>query len=244
MAAIRYRSCQAPAKRFQVDYAGCHPNGAGKSTLFNLVSGVDRSHTGTVKLHGEDITKLPSYQRARQGMIRTFQLSREFSGLTVLENLMLSPQNQLGESFVPLFSKFAAIRSEEQGVFERATEVLQLSRLADLKNEYAGNLSGGQQKLLELARTLMIDCQVVLLDEPGAGVNPALMKTLTNMISDLNRNHDKTFFIVEHDMDLIATLCDPVIVMTEGKLLMQGSFDDIRSDSRVIEAYMGGTGNG
>ena len=119
--------------------------------------------------------------------------------------------------------------------------MLEISRLKDLKDEYAANLSGGQKKLLELARTLMIDCDVILLDEPGAGVNSALMKTLTDMIVDLNRNHGKTFFIVEHDMDLVAELCDPVIVMTEGSKLIEGKFDDIRADERVIEAYLGNT---
>jgi len=217
------------------------PNGAGKSTLFNLVTGVDRSQSGQVVLNGEDVTGLPSYKLARRGMIRTFQLSREFSGLTVLENLMLSPQRQRGERLWPLLFTPGAVRSDDKVVFERACEVLEISQLKDLKDEYAANLSGGQKKLLELARTLMIDCDVILLDEPGAGVNPALMKTLTDMIIDLNRNHGKTFFIVEHDMDLVAELCDPVIVMTEGSKLIEGKFDDIRSDERVIEAYLGNT---
>lgn len=216
------------------------PNGAGKSTLFNLVTGVDRSQSGQVILNGEDVTRLPSYKLARRGLIRSFQLSREFRGLTVLENLMLSPQCQRGERLNPLMFNPAAVRSDDKEVYSLACEVLEVSRLKDLKDEYAANLSGGQKKLLELARTLMIDCHVVLLDEPGAGVNPALMKTLTDMIVDLNRNHNKTFFIVEHDMDLVAELCDPVIVMTEGRKLVEGTFDDIRSDERVIEAYLGG----
>lgn len=216
------------------------PNGAGKSTLFNLVTGVDRSQSGQVFLGGEDVTKLPSYKLARRGLIRTFQLSREFSGLTVLENLMLSPQNQRGEHLLPIFFNPAAVKSDDKAVFELACEVLEISRLKDLKDEYAANLSGGQKKLLELARTLMIDCHVILLDEPGAGVNPALMKTLTDMIVDLNRNHNKTFFIVEHDMDLVADLCDPVIVMTEGQKLIEGTFNQVRADERVIEAYLGG----
>jgi len=220
------------------------PNGAGKSTLFNLVSGVDRPKHGTVILNGQDVSKLDAYKRARLGMIRTFQLSREFGRLTVLENLMLSPQLQLGEQLLPLFLRPAAVKSADRDVFQRACEVLKISRLEKLKDEYAVNLSGGQKKLLELARTLMIDCDVILLDEPGAGVNPALMSTLTDMIVDLNRNHGKTFFIVEHDMDMVARLCDPVIVMAEGSRLIEGSFDVIREDKRVIEAYLGGSLDG
>lgn len=216
------------------------PNGAGKSTLFNLITGVDRGSRGSVFLGGVDISRLPSFRRARLGMIRTFQLSREFGQLTVLENLMLSPQLQLGERFWPLWSRAAAVAADDRRVYQRSQEVLEISRLKNLENEYAANLSGGQKKLLELARTLMIDCHVILLDEPGAGVNPALMKTLTDMILELNRNHNKTFLIVEHDMDLIAELCDPVIVMTEGQKLMEGPFEAVRTDKRVIEAYLGG----
>ena len=216
------------------------PNGAGKSTAFNLITGVIRAQAGTVRLNGEDISRLPSYRRARKGMIRTFQLAREFGRLTVLENLMLAPQMQLGERLGPVFFTPGRVREADDRVHARAGEVLEISRLAALRDEYAGNLSGGQKKLLELARTLMIDCSVVLLDEPGAGVNPALMNTLRDMIRELNREHGKTFLIVEHDMDMIAALCDPVMVMTEGRRLTEGSFEAIRRDRRVIEAYLGG----
>ena len=218
------------------------PNGAGKSTAFNLITGVIRAQAGTVRLNGEDISRLASYRRARKGMIRTFQLAREFGRLTVLENLMLAPQMQLGERLGPVFSTPGRVREADARVHARAREVLEISRLAPVRDEYAGNLSGGQKKLLELARTLMIDCSVVLLDEPGAGVNPALMNTLRDMIQELNREHGKTFLIVEHDMDMIAALCDPVIVMTEGRNLVEGSFEAIRRDPRVIEAYLGGAG--
>ncbi|MDZ4137005.1 MAG: ABC transporter ATP-binding protein [Paracoccaceae bacterium] len=215
------------------------PNGAGKSTLFNLISGVMRPAEGTVTLRGENVTRLPSYQRARRGMIRTFQLSREFGRLTVLENLMLAPQLQLGERLLPLMFSPGKVRAQEAANYARALEVLEISTLTPLRDAYAADLSGGQKKLLELARTLMIDCDLILLDEPGAGVNPALMRTLTAMIADLNRNHGKTFLIVEHDMDLVAELCDPVVVMTEGRHLMQGNFDQVRADPRVIDAYLG-----
>jgi branched-chain amino acid transport system ATP-binding protein len=216
------------------------PNGAGKSTAFNLITGVLRPQAGTVRLNGEDITRLRSFRRARKGMIRTFQLSREFGRLTVLENLMLAPQMQLGERLGPVFLAPGRVREADARVHARAMEVLEIAHLADLRDEYAATLSGGQKKLLELARTLMIDCSVILLDEPGAGVNPALMNTLRDMIQELNRDHGKTFLIVEHDMDLIAALCDRVIVMTEGRNLTEGSFDVVRRDPRVIEAYLGG----
>lgn len=216
------------------------PNGAGKSTLFDLLSGVAKTQSGAITHRGADITDLPPWKRARRGLIRTFQLSREFARMTVLENLMMAPQAQTGERLVPLFFNRGAVRKEEARHYARALDVLEISTLGPVRDERAGDLSGGQKKLLELARTLMIDCDTILLDEPGAGVNPALMKTLTDMIAVLNRDHGKTFLIVEHDMDLIATLCDPVVVMSEGRGLMSGSFDAIRADPRVIEAYLGG----
>lgn len=216
------------------------PNGAGKSTLFNLLSGVVRPHSGRVTYNGQDITRLAPFRRARLGMIRTFQLSREFGRLTVLENLMLSPQLQLGERMWPLFGSPGAVARADDQVYARAVEVMDIATLTPLRDTYAADLSGGQKKLLELARTLMIECDLILLDEPGAGVNPALMGTLIEMIRRLNAEHGKTFLIVEHDMDLIARLCDPVIVMTEGTFLTAGPFDRIRDEPRVIEAYLGG----
>ena len=220
------------------------PNGAGKSTLFNLLSGVIRPQTGKVTYKGHDITGIAPFRRARLGMIRTFQLSREFGRLTVLENLMLSPQMQLGEKLWPLFTSPRAVADADERVYARALEVMEIAALAPLRDAYAADLSGGQKKLLELARTLMIECDLILLDEPGAGVNPVLMSTLIEMIQRLNRFHGKTFLIVEHDMDLIARLCDPVIVMTEGTFLTSGPFDTIRDDPRVIDAYLGGAVNG
>ncbi|MGJ8609720.1 MAG: ABC transporter ATP-binding protein [Octadecabacter sp.] len=216
------------------------PNGAGKSTLFNLLSGVIRPQSGTVHYKGQDVTRVAPYKRARLGLIRTFQLSREFGRLTVLENLMLSPQMQLGEKMWPLFTKARDVAAADAKIYERALEVMEIAKLTPLRDAYAGDLSGGQKKLLELARTLMIDCDLILLDEPGAGVNPALMGALTEMIRSLNTDHGKTFLIVEHDMDLISRLCDPVVVMTEGTFLTSGPFDTIRDDPRVIKAYLGG----
>lgn len=215
------------------------PNGAGKSTLFNLLSGVLKADAGEVVFKGGNVTSLSPWRRARLGMIRTFQLAREFQRMTVLENLMLAPQLQRGESFWPNFLTPARVRAQEARIHDRAREVMEISMLTQLRDSYAGDLSGGQKKLLELARTLMIDCDLILLDEPGAGVNPALMQTLIDMIRRLNRDHGKTFLIVEHDMDMIAQLCDPVVVMTQGTFLTSGTFDAIRKEPAVIEAYLG-----
>jgi branched-chain amino acid transport system ATP-binding protein len=184
---------------------------------------VIRADAGEVRLDGQDITRLAPWRRARLGLIRTFQLAREFQRMTVLENLMLAPQAQLGERFWPIFLRRDAVRAQEAEVYRRACEVMEIATLTHLRDEYAGDLSGGQKKLLELARTLMIDCDLILLDEPGAGVNPALMSTLT---------------------DMIAQLCDPVVVMTQGSLLTKGSFDDLRRDPAVIEAYLGSVADG
>lgn len=215
-------------------------NGAGKSTFFHLLSGVLQPTHGTVRLFGDDITRLPMHERTRRGMVRSFQLARELGRLTVLENLMLAAQGQLGERLLPVFLQVRRIQAEQREIHRRALEVLELSRLAVVKDELAVNLSGGQKKLLEIGRALMTGCDVILLDEPGAGVNPALMGLLTEMIRRLNVEHGKTFLIVEHDMDLVARLCDPVIVMAEGRRLMEGRFEDVRRDPRVIEAYLGG----
>jgi branched-chain amino acid transport system ATP-binding protein len=216
------------------------PNGAGKSTCFDVITGVLGAEAGEVLLFGEDITGTATHRLAAKGLVRSFQLAREMAGLSVLENLMLAPLDQTGERLRPLFSKPRTIRDEERAVHTRALEILDYAKLSHLQNAYARDLSGGQKKLLELARALMIDSEVILLDEPGAGVNPALMSTLVEMIQDLNRRHGKTFFIIEHDMDLVARICDPVIVMTEGKVLTEGPFDEVRRDPLVIEAYLGG----
>ncbi|GMG84008.1 ABC transporter ATP-binding protein [Paralimibaculum aggregatum] len=216
------------------------PNGAGKSTFFNLLSGVMRPSRGRVVFDGADITKLSPSKRARLGMLRTFQLSREFSRMTVLENLLVAPQVQLGEDLLPLFTRRREVDEIERRHFDRAKEVLAIAKLEHVENNRASDLSGGQKKLLELARTLMVDSKLILLDEPGAGVNPALMKTLSDMIQMLRNDHGKTFLIVEHDMDLIASLCTSVTVMAEGRTLVSGSFDEIRQNRQVLDAYLGG----
>lgn len=217
------------------------PNGAGKSTCFDVITGVLAADAGQVFLFGEEVTGTATHRLSAKGLVRSFQLAREMGGLSVLENLMLAPLGQVGERLWPLFTASGRVRAQERSIHARALEILEYAKLSHLKDAYARDLSGGQKKLLELARALMIDSEVILLDEPGAGVNPALMSTLVEMIQDLNRTHGKTFLIIEHDMDLVARICDPVIVMTEGKVLTEGPFDEIRRDPLVIEAYLGGS---
>ncbi|MDN3520986.1 ABC transporter ATP-binding protein [Halomonas ramblicola] len=216
------------------------PNGAGKTTLFNVVAGVYEPRAGRVYLDGDDITGLPPHRIFARGLCRTFQIPREHASLSVLENLMLVPRHQAGESFLTSLLRPGRVREEEQAHRRHAEEVLAFLDLSHLAQEYARNLSGGQKKLLELARTLMAEPKLVLLDEPGAGVNPTLMGRLVENIERLNRERDITFLIIEHDMDLIMRLCDPVIVMSEGRYLMEGSPAEVRRDPRVLEAYLGG----
>lgn len=216
------------------------PNGAGKSSLFDVLSGVQRPDRGTVRLRGQAVTGLPPHRLARLGLMRTFQLARELERMTVLENLMVSSQQQLGERFWPNFLSPSAVRAEDARVYTRATEIMDFVGLRPLIDEYAGNLSGGQKKLLELGRALMTDCRIVLLDEPGAGVNRTLMGRLIEIIRTMNRERGVTFLIVEHDMDLIGRVCDPIVVMVAGRRLTAGAFEMIRQDPQVVRAYLGG----
>lgn len=216
------------------------PNGAGKTTLFNVIAGYFSPDYGRVLLDGEDITGLPPHRIFERGLCRTFQIPREHASMSVLENLMLVPRAQAGEGFFASLFRSGQVRAEEQRHREHAEQVLEFLNLSHLIHEYARNLSGGQKKLLELARTLMAEPKVVLLDEPGAGVNPTLMDRLRENIERLNRERGITFVIIEHDMDLIMRLCDPVIVMSEGRYLMEGPPRTVRNDPRVLEAYLGG----
>lgn len=216
------------------------PNGAGKTTLFNLVTGFYKPENGQVFFQGKDITGVAPHRVFKAGVCRTFQITREFKEMTVLENLMLVPSHQLGERiFAPWFMA-KKVRQQEKAVYEKTLEVLEFVNLTHLKDEYAGNLSGGQKKLVELARTMMSDPTMVLLDEPGAGVNPTLMNKLVEHIQKLCHERGVTFLLIEHDMDLVMNLCQPVIVMSEGSKLMEGTPDEVRSDKRVLEAYLGG----
>jgi len=215
------------------------PNGAGKTTLFNLVAGVFAPSAGQVTLDGEDVTGLKPHQLFEKGLLRTFQIAHEFSSLSVRENLMMVPGNQLGEKLINTWFQRARVAAEEQAIHDKANEVIDFLNLGHLANERAGNLSGGQKKLLELGRTMMVDAKVVLLDEVGAGVNRTLLNDIGDAIIRLNKERGYTFCMIEHDIDFIAKLCDPVIVMAEGKVLMEGTAAEVRSNEDVIEAYLG-----
>ncbi len=216
------------------------PNGAGKTTTFNMIAGELAPSTGTVKLLGEDITGQRTDELYHKGLMRTFQLSHEYARMTALENLAVAAPMQTGESIWSSWFAGAKTRQREAEVIELARETLDFLGLTHVGDELAGNLSGGQKKLLEIGRTMMNDSKVVLLDEPGAGVNPTLMRKVAEMIEQLNQERGYTFCIIEHDMDMIARLCDKVIVLAEGQVLMQGNMDEVRNDERVIDAYFGG----
>jgi len=216
------------------------PNGAGKTTLFNVITGYYKPDTGSIFFEGEGIDGLPPHQIFRKRIYRTFQITREFAQMTVLENVMLMPENQIGEKFWNTWFRPASVRRQEKAIQEKALEVLEFVELIDLKDEYAGSLSGGQKKLLELARSMMAEPKMVLLDEPGAGVNLTLMKKLMANIRKLCEENKITFFLIEHDMDLVMNLCNPVIVMSEGEKLAEGTPEEIKKDERVLEAYLGG----
>ncbi|HEX2115619.1 MAG TPA: ABC transporter ATP-binding protein [Alphaproteobacteria bacterium] len=218
------------------------PNGAGKTTLFNIVAGFLRPAQGRIELAGEDVTGVPPHVLFRRGLVRTFQIPHEFATLTVVENLMLVPSRQSGERLLGAWLRARRVAAEEAALRRRAEETLEFLRLDHLRDAPAGTLSGGQKKLLELGRAMMADAQVVLLDEPAAGVNRTLMNELAERIRFLNQERGVTFFVIEHDMNLIAALCHPVIVMTQGEVLMQGALDEIRRDPRVVEAYLGAAG--
>jgi len=216
------------------------PNGAGKSTLFDVIAGAKKPDSGVVKLDGADITDIPEYQRVPRGLVRTFQVPQEFPRLTVRQNLMMVPPGQTGEHLFMAWLGRPRIREEDARIRDKADEVLAFLSLDPLADAPAGSLSGGQKKLLELGRTMMLEPKVVLLDEPGAGVNRFLLAKLIKAIRRLNRERGYTFCIIEHDMDLIAELCDPVIVMAEGRVLTQGTMAEVRADVRVLDAYFGG----
>lgn len=215
------------------------PNGAGKSTLFNMVAGTLRPDQGQIVFNGEDVTGLPPHDLFGRGMLRTFQIAHEFSNMTALENLMMVPPDQPGESLWTTWVKPGQVRQAEQEVRRKAAEVIDFLKLEHVKNELAGNLSGGQKKLLELGRTMMVDAKVVLLDEVAAGVNRTLLQDLAENIERMNRELGYTFFVIEHDMDLIGRLCDPVIVMAQGEVIAQGPMEELRQNQDIIEAYFG-----
>ena len=215
------------------------PNGSGKTTLFNLIAGNLKPNSGQVIFNNEEITSIPSYELFSKGLLRTFQIAHEFTNLTVLENLMMVPGNQSGEKLMTALLKPKLVKKEEEIVKQKAYEVIEFLNLKHLSNELAGNLSGGQKKLLELGRTMMVDAKIVLLDEVGAGVNRTLLKDIGTAIQRLNKEKGYTFCMIEHDMDFIGRLCDPVIVMAEGSVLFEGSVEEAKKDEKVIESYLG-----
>lgn len=215
------------------------PNGAGKSTLFNVIAGVLPPTSGRVFMDGDDITGLPPHELFHRGLLRTFQLAHEFGSMTVRENLMMVPGGQSGETLWNTWFGRGRIAGEEAELRKKADEVLDFLTISHLTHEKAGNLSGGQKKLLELGRTMMVDAKIVFLDEVGAGVNRTLLGTIGDAIVRLNKERGYTFCVIEHDMDFIGRLCDPVIVMAEGKVLAEGAADEIMRNEAVIEAYLG-----
>lgn len=215
------------------------PNGAGKTTLFNVIAGALPPTSGTVTMDGEDITGLPPHELFHKGLLRTFQIAHEFHSMTCRENLMMVPGGQSGETLWNAWIGRKRIFEEERALRAKADEVLDFLTISHLADHPAGAISGGQKKLLELGRTMMVDAKIVFLDEVGAGVNRTLLNTIADTIVRLNQERDYTFCVIEHDMDFIGRICDPVIVMAEGKKLAEGTLDEIKANEQVIEAYLG-----
>ncbi|MBS3812686.1 ABC transporter ATP-binding protein [Candidatus Bipolaricaulota bacterium] len=216
------------------------PNGAGKTTVFNLISGFYSPDGGKIVLNGSRIDQLPAHRVPHLRLSRTFQITRELGKMTVIDNLMVAPLDQMGETLFNSWFRLRSVKRQERKIREKALYVLDFLEIPNLKDEYASNLSGGQKKLLEFGRTMMTDPEIILLDEPGAGVNPTLMKKLNGYIERLRGEEGVTFFLIEHDMDLVMKLCDPIIVMNDGKVLAEGTAVEIQKNRKVLDAYLGG----
>lgn len=216
------------------------PNGAGKTTAFNIIAGHLIPSAGQVLFDASDITRLPPHKRQGMGMSRTFQLAHEFGRMSVLENLMVAAANPAGESVLNAIFRPALGLETDQKAHADAMETLAFLEISDLKNEFAANLSGGQKKLLELGRALMQKPRIILLDEIGAGVNRTLLGKIADKIDQLNKHSGYTFCLIEHDLDYVSRLCDNVVVLAQGELLMTGNVEEVRNDQRVIDAYFGG----
>ncbi|GAC1476664.1 MAG: ABC transporter ATP-binding protein [Ktedonobacterales bacterium] len=215
------------------------PNGAGKSTLINVISGLYPPQQGQITFDGTSITGWPPYRIGRHGLIRTFQISRDFGAMTVLENMMVPPQSQAGESLFNALFRPAVVAADEKRHLVRALDMLETFGLYEKRNEYARSLSGGQKRLLEMARALMADPKLLLLDEPMAGVNPALADRLAQHIVEL-RDTGITFLMVEHNLGIVDRICEQAIVMASGRPLAVGTLDQLRANAEVVEAYLGG----
>ncbi|MBD3660683.1 MAG: ABC transporter ATP-binding protein, partial [Arenibacter algicola] len=216
------------------------PNGAGKTTLFSIIAGFLKPDQGRIVFDGQDITRMAPHERFHLGLVRTFQIPQTFQRMTLRENLMVTPPEQLGENLFNTWFTPWRVSAQEREVAHKADDVLEFLELTHVAHELAGNLSGGQKKLLELGRSMMTDAKMVLLDEPGACVNPTLMTKLTRMIRRINEELGYTVCIIEHDMDVVTALCDPVICMSQGTVIAQGTMDDIRAHAEVLQAYLGG----
>ncbi|MBW1668913.1 MAG: ABC transporter ATP-binding protein [Deltaproteobacteria bacterium] len=217
------------------------PNGSGKSTLFNVISGFYKKDKGDIYFEGQKIEALQPFSIALMGIGRTFQISEAPQKMTVMENLLLAPKDQIGEKIVNVFLHPSKIREQNEKDLQKAYEILKLVQLHDLRNEYSGNLSGGQKKLLSLGRILMFDPSLLLLDEPTAGVNPTLIKDLVIAIKKLRDEREKTILLVEHNMKVISEICDKVIVLNFGKKIAEGTPEEIQENEAVLEAYLSGS---
>jgi neutral amino acid transport system ATP-binding protein len=216
------------------------PNGAGKTTLFHVITGFLRGDGGSVRFAGDEVLGLPAYAIARRGMVRTFQITKALAAMPVMDNMMLAAPDQPGERFHNLIFRPATMRRREREVHAQALELLEVFDLAGLADDYAGTLSGGQRKLLELARALMAQPKLLLLDEPMAGINPTLGRRLLDHMQQLRRDRGMTFLFIEHDMEVVMSHADRVIVMAEGRVIADGEPDRVREDPAVVDAYLGG----
>jgi neutral amino acid transport system ATP-binding protein len=216
------------------------PNGAGKTTLFNVITGFYRGDRGSVGFEGEQVFREPPYELAQKGMVRTFQITKALSAMPVIDNMTLAAPAQPGERFRNVVFRPGAVRAREREVHEQAMELLAIFNLEKLADDYAGTLSGGQRKLLELARALMAQPKLLLLDEPMAGINPTLGRRLLDHMQRLRREEGVTFLFIEHDMEVVMNHSDRIVVMAEGRVIAEGEPEEVRSDQRVIDAYLGG----
>ena len=215
------------------------PNGAGKTTLFNVINGSIKPDSGNIQLNNYELIGLQPHELFEIGVLRTFQIPHEFFSLTVLDNLLVVPPNKIGETFFGQWFFEKKIKKIEEINVKKAKDILDILGLSHLEKEYAGNLSGGQKKLLELGRVMMVEPEIILLDEVGAGVNKTLLKKISNVIKKLNKEKKYTFIMIEHDLDFISKLCDTIIVMAEGQFLTQGNIQQIKSNQKVIDIYLG-----
>ena len=215
------------------------PNGAGKTTLFNVINGSLKPDSGSVQLNNYELIGLQPHELFEIGVLRTFQIPHEFFSLTVLDNLLVVPPNNIGEMFFGQWFFEKKIKKIEEINVKKAKDILDILGLSHLEKEYAGNLSGGQKKLLELGRVMMVEPEIILLDEVGAGVNKTLLKKISKIIKKLNKEKKYTFIMIEHDLDFISKLCDTIIVMAEGQFLTQGNIQQIKSNQKVIDIYLG-----